>query len=117
MKIADTSNAIKKQLENKQARLEKIAVSDYPSGLQNFKDHERKVLNATNFINELEEVTGILDFGLNVKLVPRPTFEKQVAKADFASMEFDGEFCKIALIQNYPYDNLWLVYTATVESI
>ena len=91
--------------------------SDYPIDPKKVKVHKRKVLNANNFINELEEITGILDFGLNIKLVPRPTFEKQVAKADFASMEFDGEFCKIALIQNYPYDNLWLVYTATVESI
>ena len=117
MKIADTSTTIKKQLESKQARLEKIAVSDYPIDPKKVKVHKRKVLNANNFINELEEITGILDFGLNIKLVPRPTFEKQVAKADFASMEFDGEFCKIALIQNYPYDNLWLVYTAAVESI
>ncbi len=118
MKIETSIATIKEQLENKQARLERIAISNcHSNDSERIAIQETRISDAKRFINELEEIKDILDFDLNIKLVPKPTFEKQVTKADFASMEYDGEFCKIALIQNYPYDNLWLVYAVAIESI
>ena len=67
------------------------------------------------FLKELEEIMSVVETDLNVRIVPRPTFEKQIEKADFATMEFDGEFCKIAIVENFPNDSLWLVYTMPVD--
>ncbi len=117
MKILESDKKILKQLEAKKSRLEHIANSDYPLDPLLEKAHERRVENAKSFLDELEEVLTIVEVGLNIKLVPRPTFDKQVKRADFATLEFDGEYCKIALIQNYPYDNLWLIFTAPLESL
>lgn len=117
MKILESDKKILNQLEAKKSRLENIANSDYPVDPSLNKSHERRVQNAKAFLDELEEVLTLVDVGLNIKLVPRPTFEKQVERADFATLEFEGEYCKVALIQNYPYDNLWLIHTAPVESI
>lgn len=72
---------------------------------------------AKRYLEELREVKELLGCGVNLNLVPRPTFEKQVAKADFATLEFDGEFCKIAIVSNYPFDNLWLIYASALESL
>ncbi len=117
MKIHEGDEKITKQLEAKEARLEHLWYSDSPVDPEKKEAHLKKADKAKRFLEELQEVKGLLGCGVNVKLVPRPTFEKQVAKADFATMEFDGEFCKIAIILNYPFDNLWLIYVAAVESL
>ncbi len=116
MKIENSTLTIKEQLKNKETKLERIASSAL-SNSEKTAVQERIISNVSDFIDELEEVRNFLDFGLNVKLVSKPIFEKQVAKADFASMEYNGKYCKVALIQNYSADNFWLVYVAAVESI
>lgn len=117
MKILAGDENIKKQLEAKEARLEHIVYSDYPTDPQKQDAHIKKLGKAKCYLEELREVKELLGCGVNLKLVPRPTFEKQVAKADFATLEFDGEFCKIAIVSNYPFDNLWLIYTSALESL
>ena len=117
MKIHEGDEKITKQLEAKEARLKRILQSEYPTDPAKKDAHIRKIINAERFLDELSEAKAVVGCGVNLKLVPRPTFEKQVDKADFATMEFDGEFCKVAIILNYPYDNLWLIYVAPVESI
>ena len=65
MKIADTSTTIKKQLESKQARLEKIAVSDYPIDPKKVKVHKRM----ENFAKLLLfKITHTIIFGLFIQL-------------------------------------------------
>ena len=60
----------------------------------------------------------MLDIGdLNVQLVTEETLQKQAEKADIAIVDYDGRFCKLILIKNYPYNDLWLLYVAPVDSI
>lgn len=117
MKIHAGDENIKKQLDAKEARLEHIVYADYPTDPQKKDAYIRKLGKAQRYLEELREVKELLGCGVNLNLVPRPTFEKQVAKADFATLEFDGEFCKIAIVSNFPFDNLWLIYASALESL
>lgn len=74
-----------------------------------------RIENAENFLSELSEVRIIL--GEDVQLVTKKALTKLSNKADCASVEFDGEFCKLILVQTYPYRDAWLLYVAPVESI
>lgn len=108
---------IRKQLEHKRNRLNKVLNSRFPKNPYMCGCHYRKLENASIFIEELTDIICFLKAEVDIKLVTLPTFKKQCEKADFASVEFDGEFCKLVLIQNFPYDDLWLLYVAPVESI
>ena len=44
--------------------------------------HKRRLENAKIFLDELEEVEMLLISGVPMKMVPRPTFEKQIKKAE-----------------------------------
>lgn len=107
---------IRKQIEGKKMRLNHILELGYPSDPNLILRHEEKQARAKYFLEELKEVTWLLDSKESrVLLVPLATFTKQLEKADFATIEFDGEFCKIATVQNFPSSNIWLVYIAPVE--
>ena len=112
---------IRTQLIGKKTRLEQISVSNAPMVPEKnlIEAHERRVSNAKIFLDELDVISTVLADGLNfdVYLVPRATLDKQVEKADFATVDFDGMFCKLYLIQNYPYGDVWLLYVAPVEDI
>ena len=108
---------ILKQFASKKERLQKVLASQNPINPNLYSAHERKLTNANFFLSELTEAENLLLSSGDIRLVTLSTLEKQIEKADFSSMEFDGEFCKIALIENYPYDSLWLLWIAPVESI
>ena len=106
-----------KQLNSKKARLQKIINSQDPKNLALYDAHIGRQIDASHFLSELEEVSAFFDNKMDVRLVSVSTLNKQVVKADFATIEFDGEYCKLALVQNFPYNDLWLLYVAPVESI
>ena len=108
---------ITKQLERKKERLEQIVNSEMPINEKLWDAHKRKEENARRFLVEIEEIEGLLEAD-TVKVVPISTFNKVVEKADYATMEFDGEFCKVATITNFPYeDNVVMVYLASIEKM
>ncbi len=117
MQILESDKKVLRQLAVKLEKLKHIAVSKSPINSTLEKAHQRRVMNAKSFLNEIQEVSMYVGVGLNIKLVPLRTFEKQVKKAEFVTMELDGKFCKIAIIHNYPYEDIWLIYVASVESI
>ena len=108
---------ITKQLESKKLRLENALRTAYPIDPSLSEAHERRLENAKAFLAELADVSYLLNLNLNIQLVSLPTLQKQIEKADFATLDFDGQFCKLVVIQNYPYDDMWLLYVAPVESI
>ena len=108
---------ITRQINSKKDRLEKVLNSNAPIIVSLMEAHERKIAHAELFLSELTEVTEFWDAETNLHLVPLSMLETQTAKADFASVEFEGKFCKLILVQNYPYGDLWLLYVASVESI
>lgn len=111
------TESLRKQLESKKNRLNEVLNTQFPKNPYLWGCHYRKLENAPIFIEELTDIICFLEIEPNIKLVTLPTLKKQCEKADFASVEFDGEFCKLVLIQNFPYDDLWLLYVAPVESI
>ena len=84
------------KLQSKKGKLEKISYSRDPYNKKLLEAHERRVAHAKSFIEEIDEVIELLkDVQTNVELqlVPGPTFDKLVAKADFATVEYDGIYC------------------------
>ena len=106
-----------RQIAAKKEKLLHIIDSDYPINRRLHEAHTRKVKHAQKFLKEFEEIEPLLEGAFNINIVPRPTFEKQIKKADFCTMEFDGVYCRIAVVQNYPFDNLWLIYTASLGTL
>lgn len=114
--MVDTQK-IANQLDSKKLRLERVLRSQYPLDPSLTEAHERKLENAKIFLKELADISYVVNLDLNIRLVSKSTLDKQVEKADFATVDFDGQFCKLIIIQNYPYDDLWLLWVAPVESI
>ena len=108
---------IQRQVRVKKRRLEVIANSNYPITDYWIMEHERKVKNAVEYLNELEEIEAIAFRGANIRSVTHETLEKMKAKADYCSISYDGDFCKIVEILNFPYEPLWLIYMAPVSSV
>jgi len=100
---------IKKALEGKVKKLEKIAL--------NWEKNPEKSAKAERFLTELEEINDFLGEE-SVVLLQKNSFEKKLRDADESEIEYDGEFCKVAVIYNYPYNNgQWILYTAAVSSL
>ena len=102
-------------LEQRLRKLEDIVSSNEPVVFceELFIAHERRVRNAGIYINELDEVT-LQEKAKQVKL---STFNKEVENADVSSIEFDGQFCKLALIQNWGNADRWVLYLAPLSKI
>lgn len=101
-------------LEKRKKKIEDILSSNEPVVLSEelFIAHERKKENAGIYLDELSEVT--LQKAKQVKIT---TFRKEVENADESSIEFDGQFCKLALIQNWGQRDKWLLYLAPLSTI
>lgn len=99
---------IRRVLERKVKKLEKIAL--------NWEKNPEMSAKAERFLSELEDVEDFMEEG--VILLQRNSFEKKLRDADESEIEYDGEFCKVAVIYNYPFNNgQWIIYTAAVSSL
>ena len=117
MQILSNYEKIVSQFQRKRELLKAISRATYPVNKNVFAIHKRRLENAKIFLDELEEVEMLLISGVPMKMVPRPTFEKQIKKADFATIEFDGQFCQIAIIQNFLSEGIWLIHTASIREL
>jgi len=106
-----------KEIQRKENSLNKILNSQLPRNPEFDDIHQARKEAAKNFLDELSEVTAFIEDSTEIVLVPMETLEKQVAKADFATIEFDGEYCTLALVQNFPYNDVWFLCIAPVTSI
>lgn len=110
-------NQITEQLNKKEDLLDRILCSDFPIRPELADGHRRRQINSKLFLSELREIRELIDVPVDLVLVTHSTFTKQIEKADFSSMEYDGIYCKLASIQNFPYDDIYLLYVASVNSI
>lgn len=117
MQILGDYQKIVSQIKRKKERLKTISKMDLPVNKAVFDIHKRRIENARIFLDELEEVEMLLMSGVPMKVVPRNIFKKQVEKADFVVTEFDGEFCQIAIVQNFPFEDVWLIHTASINEL
>ncbi|MBE5821615.1 MAG: hypothetical protein E7311_03380 [Clostridiales bacterium] len=109
--------AIKKQLSSKERRLNEVLDTNPPIVETLLGAYLRRQENAFCFLNELDEVTFVLDSDNDVVLVNKAEFDNLVESADTSNIEFDGVFCKLALLQTFPEKDKWALFVAPVESI
>lgn len=115
--VIKSKEAIKKKIASKEARLNKVLSTPEPIVSSLYEAHIRRQINSINFLDELDEVKVVLNFDNNVKLVSLNEFNSLLVSADASNIEFDGEFCKLALLQNVNLPSEWLLYVAPIESI
>ena len=102
-------------LKDKRNRLRKITGSR-SKGFEVYGSQPNRRTKAKNYLEELEELLTLIDASKDVRLVSLQVFKRRVESADVATIELDGKYCKFALLQNYPYDDIWVLFLATIES-
>lgn len=104
-------------LEARKRSLSKIVNSNYPVDHQLKKAHENRVVNAKNYINELEQLILTLTRDSKIFVVAENTFENRIAKADFATIEDEGLFFRLANVINYPGESVTLLCLASLSTL
>ena len=117
MKILKDRDEIMKALASKKENLERILRSEEPFDEALHDSHVRRQRSATWFLAEMTELEEIIKAVYKAMLVPSVTFQKQIEKSDFASIEMDGLYCRAAVIQNYPGEKFWIIYTASLNTL
>jgi len=115
-----SSEKVLNQLKDKKAKLKEIVLSGVPNDPKLLETHTRRVIHARSFIGEISEVIEILESdatGIELKLVPHTTFDKVVARADFATEEFDGIYCRVCNICNYPSRPMLIISTTAFKML
>ena len=74
------------------------------------ENYNYRVVLIKRYLEELQEIQSILATPENViHIVPKSTATRQIDKAEFASVEFEGDFVQVIMIQNYPSEEYFLV--------
>lgn len=104
-------------LEARKRSLSKIINSNYPIDPKLTKAHQNRVQNAKNYINELDQLISTLTTDTQIYVVTVTTFESKIEKADFATIEDEGVFFRLANIINYPSEDITLLYLAPLSTV
>lgn len=70
---------------------------------------EEKARAAKRYLLELQDVSSLLGMGHDVEWMRKKRFNRCMREADYSSMDFDGEFCKVAIIYNFPDEPKWII--------
>ena len=120
MRKANVNNeeGIRKFIARRLDLLKKIESSDFPPDVEMHQRHRERIANATEFISELNYLLDTFTgYKLKLALVPKPTFDKLVSKAEFATIEMDDEYCKVCSIQDYLLGSTYIIYIAPIDKI
>ena len=77
-----------------------------------------KFNNIKCYLAELEGLissASIID--TEIYLVTKSTLESKSKKADFAIVDDEGYFFQLVLVQSFPYDDIYLLYLAPINSL
>lgn len=108
----------KDNLKNRADKLEKIINSKYPISEALWESHERRVANAKEYLDELNELIAfVISTEREVKITSRPTFENALTKADLSELSMDGHFCRLALICNYHEPKRYIITFTPIPEI
>lgn len=109
---------ILRTVDKKKKRLEAIKVSDYPFDLKLEERHEQRVREASHYLEELQEVSALLDSTPYALLVGLSTYLKLERTQDSFYVIADGEFVKIGLIYDKPFaPKKYIIWLAPIEAI
>lgn len=106
------------KLEIREEKLRKIISSNTPLNPSLVDAHELRVSRARDYFDEIGEIRSILEgTEREIFIVPYSVFEDKVEKADFASIEADGLFYKIAFVDNFPVTHIVLLYLLPISEL
>lgn len=96
-----TKDAITK-LQARKAKLEEILKT-----CNKHSSREEKIQSYISEINELIALVGLIK--KDIYIVKEERLNVSIQKADFASLEDEGNFFTLTLIQNYPYQDIYML--------
>ena len=105
----------KRAVEERRERIEKILETREPVVPSLDEAHKNRMKKAEIYLKDLKEVVRFLPD--DVKIVTKQTFNKTIEKADFAELEYDGRYCQLALIQNFPHKDAYIFYMAPLAAV
>ena len=110
---------IVKALKERKEKLERIANRDYPIDPNLEKAHILRVNNAVDYINELDSLISFMSLptSTNIQIVPINIFEKMLEKADYATIEDEGLYFRLAHVTSFPHEEFTLLYLFPLSSI
>ena len=113
-KIMEKINATKDSLNRILAKQE--PPYGFPPSI--FEGHERMQYNAKKYLDEIAEITFSFNSNHDILLVTKDTMVKMSNSADFSEITFDGTFCKIMCLNNWPSEEpKWLIWLAPLSSV
>ena len=115
----DCNKELREKLEGVKERLKTIQNSPNPAVTTGsvYEGHVRRVRNAGVYLKELEEILMATSMDKPIYDVTKEAMNKIIAKADISTTEFDGEFCRLVLIQNFPYDDIFLLHMVAIRHL
>lgn len=110
---------VKEAYQKKVDSLIKIRDSKYPpvKSQELYEAHKRKVVNANNYLEELDSIGTFLCLSDNIIISSMEKINEVIENAEYSSIEFEGEFVKLYLIQKFGYPDMWLLYLAPLKLI
>ena len=76
---------------------------------------EERSRAARRYLAEIQEISSLLGMGHEVEWISRAKFDRSVRAAEYASLDYDGEFCKIAIVSNFTDEPKWLITCKSPE--
>ena len=107
-------------LKKRMDKLHTIIDSNYPADPKLHQAHANRVYNAQAYLKELESLIRIFELSMSettISIVPLNIFEKKVETADYATIEDEGLYFRMAHITNYPGTDFLLLYLAPISEI
>lgn len=102
------------KLQNRKASLEKWLKTRHND---EFSEDE-KSLNATNYLIEISDLISSVELiNKEIYIVTSPTMEQKSKKADFSTVEEEGYFFKLVLIQTFPYEDIYLLCLTPLSAL
>lgn len=77
-----------------------------------YKKHSKKYSDVMQVMEELEELkeqlfNDELDFSI---VYPAEKYQKTLKEADIYTVEYEGHYCKMAIVYKYPEKEKWVIY-------
>ena len=106
-------------LKERREKLLKVANSEYPIDPKHRKAHSDRVFAASEYIKEIDSLIPTLSVTAadNIYIVPINIFEKKLERADYATIEDEGFYFRMAHVTNFPSEEFTLLYLAPLSSI
>lgn len=102
MKNFKSSKEVLEIIENREQKLRNIVDSEETKLKETL--NKEKILNASEYLEELEAVKGPISFIQELDVVPLKTLQRLLDNSDYVSLIYDEEYVILAQASNNPFD-------------